>query len=288
LAFKDGRLELPSQKFTAADINGNLPFSLDFSGAAPFPIAEASAFSRENYPRLLKQLRERSVSGPSVRVGQVSFGQLELGALTLHVQARNGITEITSLRTSFIDGSVLGQGFVAVKNGLNYRGDLLIHDLSLLQLCNRVPAIKGYISGRLDGVISLDGREKDLQGLVGFTNLWTREGSGEKMLVSKEFLQRMSGKKLRGFFFRNDRSYDRAEIKATLDKGDLTFETLDIVNTNLFGIRDLRVSIAQSQNWIALDQLFSTIKQAIVRGKAAAGEGGPSEAPITPEFKWQE
>lgn len=288
LAFQDGRLELPSQKFTAADINGSLPFSLDFSGGAALATGEASAFSRENYPRLLKQLRERSLGGPAVRVGQVSFGSLELGALTLHVQARNGITEITSLRTSFIDGSLLGRGVVAVKNGLTYRGDLLIHDLSLMQLCNRIPAIKGYISGRLDGVISLDGREKDLQGLAGFTNLWAREGSGEKMLVSKEFLQRMSGKKLREFFFRKDRPYDRAEIKAILEKGDLIFETLDIAHTNFFGIRDLSVSVAQSQNMIALDQLFSTIKQAIVRGKAAAGEGAPSEAPRAPEFKWQE
>lgn len=287
-AFKDGRLEVPSQKFSAADINGSLPFSLDFSGRTALPTSEGSGFSRENYPRLLKQLRQRPVSGQSVSIGKVSFGTLELGTLILHVKAGNGITEITSLRSSFHEGSVLGRGFVAMKEGLRYRGDLLIHDLSLRQLCSRVPAIKGYISGRLDGVISLDSAGKGLQGLAGFTDLWARAGSGEKMLVSKDFLQRLSGKKLRGFFFRNDRPYDRAEIKAILEKGYLTFETLDIVHTNFLGIRDLRVAIAPSQNMIAIDQLFNTIKQATLRGKAATGEEIPPEAPIAPEFKWQE
>jgi len=98
----------------------------------------------------------------------------------------------------------------------------------------------------------------------------------------------MAGKKLRGFFFRDDRPYDQAEISATLEEGYLTFETLDIVHTNIFGIRDLSVSIAPSQNRIALDHLFNTIKQATVRGKAVTGEDIPAEAPITPGFKWQE
>ena len=288
LAFKGGRLEVPSQKMTVADINGNLPFSLDFSGGTALPTGETYSFSRENYSHLLQQLRQKHVSSQPFSVGKISFGPLELGSLTLHVKAGDGITEVSSLNSSLNEGSVLGRGFVAIKKGLKYRGDLLLHDMSLIQLCNRFPAIKGYISGRMDGIISLYGDKKGLEGLTGFTDLWAREGSGEKMLVSKEFLQRMAGKKLRGFFFRDDRPYDQAEISATLEEGYLTFETLDIVHTNIFGIRDLSVSIAPSQNRIALDHLFNTIKQATVRGKAVTGEDIPAEAPVAPEFKWQE
>ncbi|OHB32063.1 MAG: hypothetical protein A2X79_05275 [Desulfuromonadaceae bacterium GWB2_53_15] len=287
-SFKDGRLEVPAQKFIATDINGSLPVSLDFSNGKALPKDETFSFNRENYQRLLQQLRQLPIGNQPFSIGKISFGPLEFGTLTLHVKADNGITEITSLSTSLNEGSVLGRGFVAVKKGLQYRGDFLLHDMSLMQLCNRFPAIKGYISGRLDGVISLYGDKKGLEGLTGFTDLWAREGSGEKMLVSKEFLQRMAGKKLRGFFFRDDRPYDQAEISATLEEGYLTFETLDIVHTNFFGIRDLSVSIAPSQNRIALDHLFNTIKQATVRGKAVTGEDIPTEAPIAPEFKWQE
>ena len=287
LALKGGRLEVPSQKMTATDINGSLPFSLDLSGGAKLLADDGTDFSRENFPALLKQLQKPG-GGQSFSVGKISFGPLDLGALTLHVKAGNGITEITSLRSSFSEGDVLGKGFIAFKEGINYRGDFLIHNLSMIQLCNRFPAIKGYVSGRLDGIISLYGQKKGLEGLTGFTGLWAREGSGEKMLVSKEFLQRLSGKKLRGFFFRSDRPFDQAEINATLEEGYLTFETLNIEHTNLFGVRDLSVSIAPSQNRIALDPLLNTIKQAAARGKAATGEDSPAAPPSTPEFKWEE
>jgi hypothetical protein len=108
------------------------------------------------------------------------------------------------------------------------------------------------------------------------------------MLVSKEFLQKLAGKNLRGFFFRDDRPYDLAEIKASLIDGYLEFETLDISHTNFVGIRDLSVSVAQAQNRIALDHLFNAIRQAAARGKAAAGEDSPAAAPVETEFKWQE
>jgi hypothetical protein len=288
LFFKGVRLEVESQKFSAADINGRLPFSLNFPGGTSGVTPGGVSFSRANYPQLLQQLRLLPAGGQSVTVGKVSFGPLALGALSLQVTAGNGVTMITSLSSSLFEGAVLGRGYFALRNGIDYRGDLLINGLSLTQLCNAMPRIKGYISGRVDGVVSLSVRGKSMKGLSGFIDLWAREGSGEKMLVSKEFLQRLSGKKLRGFFFRADRPFDQAEINAILDEGYLTFETLDISHTNILGIRDLSVSIAPSQNRIALDHLLNAIKEATVRGKAATGAGVPAEAPVEPEFKWQE
>jgi len=288
LFLKGVRLEVESQKFSAADINGRLPFSLNFPGVTTGATPDAVSFSRANYPQLLQQLRQLPGGGQSVTVGKVSFGPLALGALTLQVTAGNGVTKVTSLSSSLFEGALLGKGYFALQKGANYRGDLLINGLSLKQLCNVMPKIKGYISGRVDGVVSLSSQGKSMKGLSGFIDLWAREGSGEKMLVSKEFLQRLSGKKLQGFFFRADRPFDRAEINAILDEGYLTFETLDISHTNILGIRDLSVAIAPSQNRIALDHLLNAIKEATVRGKAATGAKVPAEAPVEPEFKWQE
>lgn len=288
LILKGVGLELPSQQFTAADIKGTLPFSLDFSGEGAARTGDALSFSRQNYPRLLEQFRQEQSSGPSVSVGKLRFGPLELGTLTMHITAGNGITEITSLHTSLYQGGLFGKGYVTTRQGLHYRGDLLINDLSLIQLCNTIPKIKGYISGRLDGIISLSGEGTDMEKLLGFTELWTRSGSGEKMHVSKEFLQKLAGKKLQGFFFRNDRSYDQAEIKAVLKGGGLTFDTLDILHTTFPGIRDLSVSVAPSSNRITLERLFSAIKQAGASGKAVSGDKLPAEAPVETQFKWQE
>ena len=285
LTFNGGRLDVPSQKLLVADINGKFPFSLDLSGKAGGRPPQSMDFSRENYPRLPELLRKPVPGGEVVTVGKIGFGALELGKLTLHLAANNGTTEISSLTTSLYEGALLGRGFVTIKDKLNYRGDLVINGLSMRALCRTLP-IEGYIAGRVDGVISLNGAGKGLAGMTGFANLWARPGAGEKMVVSKEFLQRLAKQKLSGFFFSSDRAYDQAEIKAMLKQGDLTFDALKIVNTNLFGVRDLNVTIAPGQNRIALDHLLESIKEAAVRGKPTGGE--PAQAPVTQEFKWGE
>src|SRR5208282_4457058 len=150
------------------------------------------------------------------------------------------------------------------------------------------PAIKGYLSGRVDGFVSLFGKEKGLNDMKGLVEIWTRGVNNEKMLVSKEFLQKLAGKKIKGLFFQNDRPYDRGEIGAYLDEGYLTFTTLDISHTNILGITDLSVSVAPVQNRISLDHLFTTIREAATRGKAATGGAAPEAAPASSDFKWEE
>jgi uncharacterized protein involved in outer membrane biogenesis len=285
LQLKGVLLEVPSQKFRTAAINGRVPFSLDLSGKSPVTIKERADFSRESYPGLLQQLGSGADTGETVTIGSVEFGSLNLGDVLLQISSGNGVTRIDSLRAKLYEGSLFGSGFVAIDKGVSYRADLLVNGFSLKKFCEAIPKIKDYISGRLDGVISLKGGGKNVAGLVGFTDLWVREDSGEKMLVSKDFLQKLSGKKLSGVFFSADRPYDRAEVAAVLEEGYLTFRKLDIVNTNLFGVRDLSVSIAPDQNRIALDHLLNTIKQAAERGKKADGESRPA---ASPEFKWEE
>ncbi|MBJ6801236.1 AsmA family protein [Geomonas propionica] len=287
-----GRIESAPQKFTVADINGRIPVSLDLSGKSVTLPKESREFSRANYPRLLGQLRGLPAAGEQLTVGKTVFGTLELGKLTLQLRASQGLMEIAPLRTTLYDGDVLGTGYLAVREKTTYRADLLVNGLSLKQLCRRIPSVQGYISGRVDGVISFKGVGGGVAGATGFVDLWAREGKKEKMLVSKEFLQRLAKQKLSGFFLSRDRDYDEAEIKATLQDGDLTFNTLKIVNTNFFGVKDLNVNIAPTQNRIALEHLLESIKEAAVRGKPATGEPPAGNAPAkqepVPEFKWEE
>ncbi|WP_298433995.1 hypothetical protein [Geobacter sp.] len=282
-------LDVASQRLTVSGVGGTVPFSLLFGPGTPRRTPEAHRFTKENYPRLLATLRKTPAGGEVLTIGAVRFGPLELGETVLHLRAARGVTELSALRSSLYEGALLGKGFVAVQGGLAYGADILVNDLSLRRLCAAFPKIKGYASGRIDGVVSLYGEGKGEEGLVGFTDLWARESGGEKMLLSKEFLQRLAGKKLRGFFFRDDRPYDTGEISAYLEKGYLTFTTLDISHTNFLGIRDLSVSVAPLQNRIALDHLFGAIREAAARGKAVRAGEPPAEAPLPQtEFMWQE
>lgn len=287
-----GKVEVPSQKLLLSAIRGKVPFSLLLGGKGATQPTGRAEFSRENYPHLLALLKEGAAGGEVVTIDKIVLGTLELGKTTLELRAANGLTEIASLRTTLYEGAILGTGYIAGGKKLTYRGDLLVNGLSLKTLC-RTLDVQGYISGKVDGVMSVRGVGGGTKGMTGFLHLWAREGAGEKMLVSKEFLQRLAKQKLSGFFLSSDRPYDQAEIKATLAEGDLTFNTLKIVNTNFFGVRDLNVAIAPAQNRITLDHLFSSIKEAALRGKPAADgkvppKEGPSVPEAVPEFKWEE
>jgi len=288
LLVKGAGIELTSQSFTAADIKGTLPFSFDFSGGKAARPGDTLSFDRRNYSGLLERFRGERTAGPDLSIGKLRFGPLASGPLTLQIIAGNGITEVTALHTSLYGGELFGRGYVTTGQGLHYRGDLLLSNLSLLHFCNAFPGIKGYISGRMDGIVSLSGEGTGREKILGFSEFWARAGSGEKMYVSKEFLQKLAGKKLRGFFFRNNRAYDRAEIKAILQGGELTFETLDILHTNLAGIRDLNVSVVPTSNRISLGRLFSAVSQAEAGGKSASGDKGTAGAPVETQFKWLE
>ncbi|UFS72563.1 AsmA family protein [Geomonas sp. RF6] len=297
VALEEVTLEVPSQKVVLKGVNGKIPVSLELAGKEIGKPGAGLAVSRENYPKLLQQLKEKGTAGTPVTIAKVSYGTLDLGSVTMELQAESGLTEIRSLRATLYDGVVFGKGSVSMKKGGTFRVDLLANGVSLRSLCNDVPNIKGYISGRIDGFLSVTGTGGGLKGLVGYTEFWAREGKGEKMLVSREFLQRLSNQKLSGFFFSTDRPYDRAEIRALLQEGDLTFQALDIQHTNFIGVRDLSVSIVPTQNRIALDHLLESVRQAATRGKAATGAAPAETAPSTspspapeaqPEFKWQD
>ena len=285
---EDGTLELPSQKLSIAAIDGTIPFSIDFPGTAAAKLPERPVFSRKNYPMLLQAMQRGVKNGRTLAIGKVRFGTTELGPTTLSLRAGNGLTEISSLQAGFYQGVLRGRGFFRYRRGAQYGADILIHDVSLRDICNAYPAVKGYLSGRLDGMMSLYGEGTSLNDLSGIVEIWTRSVKGEKMLVSKEFLQKLAGKQLKGIFFRRDRSYDRGEIEAHLENSYLTFDTLDISHTNFFGIRDLSVSVAAVQNRIGLDHLFTAIREAAARGKAAEGGAAPGAAPPATEFKWEE
>ncbi|GFE59428.1 AsmA family protein [Geobacter sp. AOG2] len=281
-------IDAPTEKIKVTGINGVLPLSLDLAGTTAVKPLSSSRFDRQNYDTLVKQLRQAAGKGDAITITSCSFGNLGADSIKIRLRADRGVTEIISLDSSLYEGALLGKGFITTQNGVFYRGDILFNDLSLVQICKAFPAIAGYISGRIDGIVSIQGSGTSLSGITGFTEFWARETSGEKMLVSKEFLQRLSGKKLSGFFFSSDRPYDHAGIKAVLEDGFLSFDSLGISHTNFFGVRDLSVSIAPSQNRIALDHLLNSIKEATVRGKGAAGKEAPSDAAPATEFKWAE
>ena len=289
LRLKGGMLSLPSRQFSAQGMEGRVPFSLNLAGTGEKSPSREHGFSRANYPVELAQLR-RPLGKPTFRVGRVRLGSLESGESRFHLAAGGGRTELLSVETSLYDGEILGRGALSWDRGPLYDGDLLVSGLSLRTFCATIPGINGYLSGKVDGVAGLHGRGGKLNDTIGFFQIWARNSTDEEMLVSREFLQKLAGKKLRGFFFRDDRSFDLGEVTGHLSQGELTFTSLELAHTNLLGVRDLGVGVVPSQNRISLEHLVSSIRTAVKRGKPAREEGEepPTEALPQTEFNWLE
>jgi hypothetical protein len=283
--FDNAGLDIPSQKLSVSGLSGSMPFSIYLAGTGIEKPSTDAYFTRENYPSLLKSLSRKAKGLNLLKVDKVRFGAVETGGIRMKIKAEKGRIEVTSVESILYNGTVLGKGWFVYDRGPYYGLDLLINDMSLRRFCVSYPAVKGYISGLLDGIISIYGEKGGIPALIGYIDLWTHEGKGEEMLVSKEFLQKLAGRNLKGFFFRDDRPYDNGEISAYLMDGYVTFEKLDISHTNFFGMKDLNVSVAPVQNMIGLAHLFQTIREAASRGKPATG-GAPQESPAQPDINW--
>jgi hypothetical protein len=242
------------------------------------------SFSRENYGKLLQSPEQTGKAGSLLRIGSVRFGAIETGEIVFRINTDQGAAEVIAVKASLYDGALSGKAFISYGSTMEYSVDILAHDLSLRKFCDSFPSIKGYITGRVDGVASMANLGGETGGMTGYVDLWTREGKGEKMLVSKDFLQKLAGKKLKGFLFRDDRPYDNGEVVAYLQNGYLTFEKLDISHTNLLGMKDLNVTVVPVQNRISLQHLLDSIREAAARGKG----GGPEEPSVPSNLKWLE
>ena len=287
LDLAEGRIDIPSQKLTVTGVNGKVPFDMELDGYTTRQ-RDNGGVKRENYRGTLSRLQAAAGGGHNLVIEKVRFGAAEFDGTRLSIEAGNGVTEVTSLASSLFRGEILGRGSFTLAGGGRFWGDLLVHDLSLRELCDSYPAIKGYMSGRVDGFASLFAEGRNISDIKGLMEFWSRSADDEKMLISKEFLQKLSGKKLKGLFFKKDRPYDRGEIVAYLEEGFMSFRTLNISHTNMLGIRDLSVTVSPLQNKISLEHLLAAIREAASRGKAATGGGGAEKPPPATEFKWEE
>lgn len=281
-------IDAESKKVSLTGVSGNIPFSHAFPlNRHPSP-EQTAVLKRELYDQQLALFTRTPTNGSVLKINRIAFGPLEFADTELRIRAGEGIIEALSISSSLAGGKIIGQSYVAFTGDGSYGGDLLLNNLSLEHLCTLFPSIKGYVSGRVDGLAMFEGEGANIRGLNGYTSIWTHSGDGEKMLISREFLQKLAGKKLQGFFFRNDRPYDTGEVMASLQSGYLTFDILDIAHTNLFGVRDLKVSVAETQNSIALEHLLDSISQAVSRGKGTKVKGSIRETTPPPSFKWDE
>ncbi len=266
LGLRDITIEGENGEYTVGPVNGTLPVAYatarEGDRMPPMP-----AFDKEAYEVLRSRL-DAGVAGDgfeTLTVGSVRYGFRLVDDITVRVRREGRFLNAADIRATIFGGKLLGSAVIGISEKPTYRAGFLLHGLSLTEVCDRIEPIRGYISGRVDGVGLLRGQGPELTQLIGKADFWTYRDSGEKTQISRAFLQKVGGPQVRAYL--GDRSYDRGVMGLFLRHGFIVFHELEISNRNFFGVTDLSIKVAPFNNRIAISDLLWTISEAAYRAK---------------------
>ena len=262
---RDIALEGENGEYSVGPVNGMVPIHFNSAGS------ERNALSLPSFEPADFEDRKRAYTGTKqfygneIKVGSIRYGFKLLEDLSLWVEQKGSSLKINRFSAKMFGGKVNGTGFADLSDGLSYRIGLIADGVSLMQLCDEIPPIKGYISGRIDGIAAIKGSGAGLANLIGKADFWTYSAEGEQTRISKEFLEKIGGPQVRAYL--GERRFNRGIMGLYIQNGFIIFRELEISNRNLLGIEDLSVKVAPLNNRISIDHLMWAITEAAQRAK---------------------
>ncbi|MFN3476344.1 MAG: hypothetical protein ACK4Z6_02150, partial [Candidatus Methylomirabilales bacterium] len=199
---------------------------------------------------------------PFLTISSLGYAGLTLRNVAVHFSAQNGPLPIDSLSFQGLGGKGWGRGFLDLFGGSLHLMSL-IEGLSLRQICDQFPPIKGYISGKVNGMLELSIPLFKPSQAKGRARFWAVKSKEEPRKISKALIERLGGQSGGIFSFltiRGDRRYDHGLFEVTLQDRSLTFHHLEISNTFLF-FKDLDIKVVPPYNTIDIQDLFDTIRE---------------------------
>ena len=266
LKLKNIRIEGENGEYAAGPVNGVLPFAYGtFDGRGK--TITLPSFEQSEFDTVSKYYADEYSGGDDNRItiGSLQYGFRLLEDLNVWLKQDRGVLNVGRFSANIFGGRLNGSALIDFSDGLHYRGGMILEGMSLTQLCDDIEPIKGYISGKVDGIGTLKGSGTGLSQLLGKVDLWTYGTKNEKTRISREFLQKIGGPSIKSYL--GDRNFDKGIMSVYLQKGFLVFKEMEISNRNIFGIQDLSVKVAPLNNRIAIDHLMWTIVQAADRAK---------------------
>ena len=198
---KDCFLKGEFGEYSIGPINGEMPIAYgkarNEGEAAGLPSFEKSQFdSLTKY--YAKEKEEKDFK--KITIGSLDYGFPLLKDIYLLVKQRGSILNIERFGANIFGGKLEGSALLDLSKGLDYRAGFIIKDLSMATLCERIEPIKGFISGKVDGIGKLQGvwsRDSPI------SSGWPISGpiplGNEKTMISKEFLQKIGGPSVKAY-----------------------------------------------------------------------------------------
>lgn len=258
-------LEGENGEYAVGPINGTLPLAYTKNREREKPPVLPS-FERSEYDNLLRYFSQAEEGDyKRITVGSLRYGFKFLDDITLLVRQKEGVLNIRRVNATVFGGRLNGSALVDISNGFQYRAGMIIKGLSLTKLCDGITPIRGYISGKVDGIAQIKGSGKGISQMIGRADFWTYITEDEKTTISKEFLKEVGGTSLKMYL--TDRTYDRGILGLYIKDGFIIFKELEISNRNFVGVQDLSVKVVPLNNKISINHLMWTIVEAGHRAK---------------------
>jgi hypothetical protein len=266
LAVKDLMITGENGEYAVGPVEGVIPIAYSKKGDRPEEISMPS-FERSEFDTLVGSYRKKTLGTDFTRItiGSLSYGFRFLEDMEIRLKQRGNSFNIGHFSGNIFDGRMDGSATIDMSNGLSYRAGFVLKGLSLTELCNGIEPIKGYISGKVDGIGMFKGTGVGLSHLAGKADFWTYSTDMEKTKISREFLQRLGGAALKAYL--GDRKFDKGIMSLYLQNGFITFKDLEISNRNFLGITDLSVKVAPFNNRISIDHLMWSVTEAAQRAQ---------------------
>lgn len=266
LRLKNLALSGENGEYSIGPINGTIP--VDFGkGQTKLQGLNIPSFEKSQF-NLLSQHYTKKPSEEGlhrVTIGSFRYGFRLLEDISFLFRQKGGTFYIERFSADMFGGKLSGSSFIEVSNEVRYWVGLLIKDLSLKTVCDGIEPIKGFISGKVDGIANLKGSGTTISSLIGMADFWSYRTKDEKTTISKEFLQKIGGSSLKTYL--GDRNFNKGMMSIYLKDGYIIFKELEISNKNFLGVTDLSVKVAPLSNRIALDHLLWTVAEAAERAK---------------------
>ncbi|MGH7412151.1 MAG: hypothetical protein ACREJ6_13985, partial [Candidatus Methylomirabilis sp.] len=232
----------------------------------------SGALSEEAYEKARRRILQEAAQKQdrhSLTVALLHYGPIELRDLTTSLAPDTNGIAIRHFAFQLWGAKVGGWGAVFPLSR-EVTLDLLVEGLSLQAICDAFPPIKGYISGKVNGLAHLSIRDYALDKAHGGARFWAVNSPQERREISRILIEKLAGQRIRYFnLFGQDRRYDRGVLDVSLKRGDLIFHELDISHTTL-GIKDLDIKVSAAFNRIGVSHLTESIIEATERIKASA------------------
>jgi len=268
-------------EYSIGPVNGTMPIVYSRTNNPPLPPfrkggeggfdnkkeTRLPSFDRSEFDSQIKYYSQKTFGNDYSRItiGSLNYGFKFSDDINIWIKQEGSVLNIGRFSGNIFGGRLNGSAVVDVSDELNYRAGVILEGVSLTKLCDGIEPIKGYISGKVDGIASLKGKGTGISQLIGKADFWTYSAKEERTKISREFLQRVGGPSL-GAYLR-DRNFDKGIMSLYLQNGFIIFKELEISNRNLLGMTDLSVKVAPLSNRIAIDHLMWSITEAAQRAK---------------------